>query len=570
MLETNVRRGGLVALTYLVLGVLWILLTDEIANRMVGDTVSLEDVQVFKGLFFVVASAVVIYFVTTALYQKLVARDAHIQTLLSHEGLALFVTGSSGVVLTASESAQSITGLTQDELRGRSFDSLFSKSGIQLASLCASAKVSDSDDFTEDAFLIHRNGYEVPVRVRGTIKRNRSGNIVYCTLLLDNLREQFRLQEEKDRQAEFIRTALMYLPIGVAVNRTDTGETTLVNPKFSEVYGWPVEDLADVDQFFENVYPDPVYREEIRTRVMADIASGDTARMVWSGITITTKSGEQRVISAVNIPVPEQGLMISTVQDITQAHYASALLKRGKDDLERANKDLVRSNKELEEFAYVASHDLQEPLRMVAQFTRLLEKRYGDQLDDDATRYIGYAVEGAQRMQIMLNDLLHYSRVGSQTEGFEKTNLRIIIDRACEMLALRIEQADAKITVHGSDPVVHCIPSLLERLFINLIDNAIKYRSIEPPHIDIHLETRENGHLIGIRDNGIGIDPLFAERIFVIFQRLHKRDEFQGTGIGLAVCKRIVERHNGRIWLKANDGLNNGACFQILLPLDDN
>lgn len=569
MLDKNIRRGGLVALTYLILGVLWILLTDEFAKLLVVDSVSLEDIQVYKGLFFVLVSAIVIYFVTTTLYRKLVARDAHIDTLLSHDGLVLMVTGSSGIVLTTSESAEKITGLNQNELRGTHFDRLFVTSEMDVQGLCAESIAEGHGEFTREANLIHRDGYQVPVRIRGTVKRNSAGSIVYCTLLLDDLREQRRLEDEQDRQARFIKTALFHLPIGVAVNRVETGETTLVNPKFAEVYGWPAEELADIEQFFRNVYPNEQYRNEVRSRIMDDISSGDPKRMAWSGIRITTKTGEERIVAAVNIPVPEQGLMISTVQDITESHYAKLLLQRGKDELERLNKDLLRSNKELEEFAFVASHDLQEPLRMVAQFTRLLEKRYSDHLDDDAKRYIAYAVEGAQRMQIMLNDLLQYSRVGSQSGGFERANLRVMVDRACDMLALKIEQSEASIEITGGEPEVKCIPSLIERLFINLIDNALKYRSIEPPHVNVHFEERENGQLITVRDNGIGIDPMFAERIFVIFQRLHKREEFQGTGIGLAVCKRIVERHQGRIWLKADDEQSKGACFQILLPLDE-
>lgn len=569
MLKKNIQLGGFVALIYLILGVVWILVTDELARGLASDAgLTLVDIQVYKGLLFVVVSAIVIYFVTTSLYRKLVARDDHIKTLLSHDKLVMMVTSATGVIIDSSASAQKITGLSQEELRGTRFDSLFVDHQTGLSALCTDALERGSNEFTHVNNLIHRNGFQVPVRIQGSIKRNPSGRIVYCTLLLDDLREQRRLEEEKEQQTRFIQTALIHLPIGVAINRMDTGERTFVNPKFEEIYGWPEEELTSVDTFFQLVFPDPSYRKEISSRILADIESGDPDRMAWHGITITTKSGENRIVSAVNIPVPEQGLMISTVQDITESHEASALLQKSKDELELLNINLVRSNKELEEFAYVASHDLQEPLRMVTQFMGILEKRYAEQLDDDARRYIGYAVDGARRMQIMLNDLLHYSRVGGQNEGFEQISLRRLIERAQEMLAMRIEQANAQVNVQGDDATIRCVPSLIERLFINLIDNALKYRSSSPPHVEISLEAEDAGVLVSVRDNGIGIDPLFAERIFIIFHRLHKKEDYEGTGIGLAVCKRIVERHRGRIWLDSDDKHSEGACFKVFLPIE--
>lgn len=569
MLKKNIQLGGFVALIYLILGVLWILVTDELARGLADEAgLTLADIQVYKGLLFVVVSAIVIYFVTTSLYRRLVARDDHIKTLLSHDKLVMMVTSATGIIVDSSASAQKITGLNQDQLRGTRFDSLFVDHQTGLERLCANALKGGSNEFTHVNNLIHRNGFQVPVRIQGSIKRNPSGRIVYCTLLLDDLREQRQLEEERERQNQFIQTALVHLPIGVAINRMDTGERTFVNPKFEAIYGWPEEELTSVDAFFQLVFPDPSYRKEISDRILSDIESGDPSRMSWYGIRITTKSGEKRIVSAVNIPVAEQGLMISTVQDITESYEASTLLQKSKDELELLNINLVRSNKELEEFAYVASHDLQEPLRMVTQFMGILEKRYAEQLDDDALRYLGYAVGGARRMQTMLNDLLHYSRVGGQNEGFEQISLRSLIERAQEMLAMRIEQADAQITVHGHDAKIRCVPSLIERLFINLIDNALKYRSSAPPHVEISTEVEDAGMLVSVRDNGIGIDPLFAERIFIIFHRLHKKEDYEGTGIGLAVCKRIVERHRGRIWLDSDDKHSEGACFKVFLPIE--
>jgi light-regulated signal transduction histidine kinase (bacteriophytochrome) len=227
---------------------------------------------------------------------------------------------------------------------------------------------------------------------------------------------------------------------------------------------------------------------------------------------------------------------------------------------------LRRSNAELEQFAYVASHDLQEPLRKVASFCQLLERRYKGQLDERGEQYIEFAVDGAKRMQALINDLLAFSRVGRLTSGFADVDLSAALAQALTQLDLVLEEADAEVT---SDPLptVQGESTLLVQLFQNLIGNGVKFSGDKAPRI--HVGVRRDGEFweFCCADNGIGIEPQYQDKIFVIFQRLHGRDVYGGTGIGLAMCKKIVEYHGGRMWLDTT--VTEGAMFRWTLPVNE-
>lgn len=231
--------------------------------------------------------------------------------------------------------------------------------------------------------------------------------------------------------------------------------------------------------------------------------------------------------------------------------------------LRRSMTELERSNRELERFASIASHDLQEPLRMVASYTQLLERRYGDRLDDDAREFIEYAVDGAKRMQRLIADLLAFSRVQTRGKPFEAVDLNTVLAHARANLATAIEETDA-VVMSDRLPTVWGDQSQLISVFQNLIGNAIKFRRDAPPRVHVSAQALGVEWKISVGDNGIGIDPQFHDRIFMVFQRLHGRDEVEGTGIGLSLCKRIIERHGGRIWVESSTG--NGTTFGFTLP----
>jgi light-regulated signal transduction histidine kinase (bacteriophytochrome) len=232
--------------------------------------------------------------------------------------------------------------------------------------------------------------------------------------------------------------------------------------------------------------------------------------------------------------------------------------------LDERTAELERSNTELEQFAYVASHDLQEPLRKVASFTQLLERRYKGQLDERADQYIAFAVDGAKRMQVLINDLLAFSRVGRLTREHVEIGTDELIDQALANLSLAIEESDATITVADGMPVVSVDAALMVGVFQNLIGNALKFRSDQPPQITVSWADAGDQWEFSVADNGIGIEPEYADRIFVIFQRLHPKDAYPGTGIGLAMCRKIVEYHGGRIWLDIS--VDSGTVFRFTLP----
>ena len=251
--------------------------------------------------------------------------------------------------------------------------------------------------------------------------------------------------------------------------------------------------------------------------------------------------------------------MVCVAQDITER-------KRTQEILERQTQELARSNSELEQFAWVASHDLQEPLRMVASYTQLLSKRYKGKLDADADEFIAFAVDGATRMRRLINALLELSRVGTRGKDFEATDCDAIYDRTLVNLQGLVEESGAVVT-HDRLPTVMGDVTQLGQLFQNLIANAIKFRGDEQLTVHVGAEQR-NGHWeFCVRDNGIGIDPEYAERIFVVFQRLHGKGDRPGTGIGLSICKKIVELHGGRIWVKSQP--DEGAAFYFTLPLNE-
>jgi light-regulated signal transduction histidine kinase (bacteriophytochrome) len=233
--------------------------------------------------------------------------------------------------------------------------------------------------------------------------------------------------------------------------------------------------------------------------------------------------------------------------------------------------ELQRSNAELEQFAYVASHDLQEPLRKVASFCQLLEKRYADKLDERGVEYIGFAVDGAKRMQVLINDLLTFSRVGRLNAAYTEVDLGAVLDDAIGNLATAIEESRAQIVLPGQPlPHINGDPTLLRMLWQNLIGNAVKFRRPDvAPRIIVEYAHRDDDPdspwLFTVSDNGIGIDDEFVDKVFVIFQRLHGRETYSGTGIGLALCKKIVEHHGGSIWIDSS--YTGGTRFRFTIPI---
>jgi PAS domain S-box-containing protein len=327
------------------------------------------------------------------------------------------------------------------------------------------------------------------------------------------------------------------------------GRIRTVNQATCALLGYTEQDLIGqpLARVAEGVLSeDGKYREQHNVECVYRTKNGKRLPVLFSSALLRDSRGTM------------QGV-VCVAQDLTERHRAEAALRA-------YAQDLARSNAELEQFAYVASHDLQEPLRMVASYTQLLARRYKGRLDADADEFIAFAVDAATRMQRLINDLLAYSRVGTRGKPFEPTNLSNVMKYVLTSLQLAIEESGARISM-DSLPTLMADPVQMGQLFQNLLGNALKFRKTDSP-LDIRVTASliKDEWLFTVADNGIGFDPEYSERIFVIFQRLHTVSEYPGTGIGLAICKKIVERHGGRIWADSAPG--QGAVFSFTLPLE--
>lgn len=304
-----------------------------------------------------------------------------------------------------------------------------------------------------------------------------------------------------------------------------------------------------------------VRREPWFARLTAAIEAGLTAAL---GFPIILGGETLGVVEFFNRQIEQPDAELLTMLGSIGHQLSQFVARRNAEErLRQQAEDLARSNADLQQFAYVASHDLQEPLRMVASYTQLLARRYRGKLDPDADEFIGFAVDGARRMQALIQDLLAYARVGTQGKPFAPTDLNVLVDRVIGDLRPAIDEAGVTIT-HDDLPTVQADESQLGQVLLNLIGNAIKFRRDDDPRIHVGARREGESWRFSIQDNGIGIEPQYADRIFVIFQRLHGSGEYPGTGIGLAICKKIVERHGGRIWVESTPG--HGATFNFTLP----
>ena len=368
-----------------------------------------------------------------------------------------------------------------------------------------------------------------------------------------------RRAEEVLRGVSLYARGLIEASLDPLVTISPQGKVTDVNRATEDVTGRPREGLIGTD--FADYFTEPElaragYLQVLRDGLVRDYpltirhASGRLTDVLYNATVYRSQTGEVRGVFA-------------AARDVTQVNRLLEERTRREVVLREQAEELRRSNSELEQFAYVASHDLQEPLRMVSGFVGLLEKRYAGQLDEDANQYIHFAVDGARRMQGLINDLLAFSRVGTRGAEPVPMNLNEVVSEALVNLRASIEEAGADIAVREL-PVVAADRAQMIQLFQNLVGNAIKFRGKTPPQVRISAERQETGWRILVRDNGIGIPAGHLDEVFVIFRRLHTRDAYPGTGIGLAICKRIVERRGGQIGVESEP--DKGSTFWFTVP----
>jgi PAS domain S-box-containing protein len=391
------------------------------------------------------------------------------------------------------------------------------------------------------------------VKFSMTVEREADGKPLYEIAVYDDITAQRDAEARlKESEARFRQTFEL---AASGICHVVDGRFVRVNRSLCEILGYRERELLG-KHVKEVSHPED---RDVTDADLARIRAGelDQARfekrylrrdgsVVWCDLAIA------QVRDVFGMPLYE----IAVFDDITER-------KQGEAALRAAHEELKRSNAELEQFAYVASHDLQEPLRMVASYTQLLGRRYEAKLDKDAREFMSYIVDGATRMKQLIEDLLAYSRVGTKGQEFKPVALEVPLRRALFNLRAGIEEAGAAVT-YDPLPTVHGDEVQLGQLLQNLVGNALKFRSNSVPRIHLGVTSSPQEWTIEVRDNGIGIEPQYYERIFMVFQRLHNKGEYPGTGIGLAICKKVVERHGGRIWVESRHG--GGSSFFFTLP----
>jgi PAS domain S-box-containing protein len=471
---------------------------------------------------------------------------------------AIVVVDAEGRVLHWGTGAQRNLGYAAAEAGGRALHELLDPEVAQHRWVERALQEAQAEEQCDvDASVRTRGRGEVPGRITVIALRAEDESVDGFTVVVRDLTELVRLEAAlRDADARF--TGIISISTDAIVSVGQDQRMLFFNQGAEKVFGYAADEVLGrrlemlIPQQFRAAHEAQVHgfgESPVMARRMGD--RGQISGLRRNGESFPADASISKYL------IGGRRIYTAVLRDNTEQH-------RAEEAIARKAEELARSNSDLEQFAYVASHDLQEPLRMVASYTQLLARRYGDKLDDDAREFIGYAVDGVTRMQALINDLLAYSRVGTRGGAMTSTDLNTVLARVLVTLGPAIEEQGAVVTTDPL-PTLEADAGQFAQLFQNLIGNAIKFRrpDVQPR---VHISAvREDGHWrFSVQDNGIGIDPEFADRIFIIFQRLHSRGEYPGTGIGLAICKKIVERHGGQIWLESRP--EQGSTFHFTVP----
>ncbi|MEZ5889641.1 MAG: PAS domain S-box protein [Xanthobacteraceae bacterium] len=483
-----------------------------------------------------------------AVFRQYVDQDWLYAAVVQSSNDAIIAETLDGTITAWNSAAERLFGYSAQEAISNKIDILVTPDGqTKLRDILDRAGRGEHVEHFE-AVRRHKDGHSVEVSLSVSPVREASGAIVGIAEIARDIGAQ------KLAEAQF-RIAVEASPSGM-VMVDPSGTILLVNSELERVFGYSREEL--VGRSFEMLVPER-YRTA-HVKLVAEFGKSPTVRRMGAQRDLSglRKDGTEFPAEIGLNPVqsPSGPLVLAAVVDISERKRAEAAIA--------AQAELLRhSNAELEQFAYIASHDLQEPLRMVASYTQLLGDRYAGKLDARADKYIRYAIDGAKRMQALVRDLLTYSRISTERRELHPVDSKAVLEAVLERLSAAIEDSQADIVV-GSLPEVMSDEGELGQVLQNLVANALKFRSDQPLRIEIAARPTDDGWVFSVADNGIGIDPRYHDRVFQMFQRLHERGKYEGSGIGLAIAKKIVERHEGAIWVES--AIEQGTTFYFTMP----
>jgi PAS domain S-box-containing protein len=479
--------------------------------------------------------------------ERVTIESEHLAAIVRSSDDAILSKDRNAIVTSWNDAAERLYGYTTDEVVGQSVRIIIppERQGEELeiiAKILAGERVEQYE--TE---RVRKDGTRVSVSLTASPIHGPDGEVVGVSTQARNLSETQRALRHAEQRFHGA-------PVGIALIDLAGGEyrgLRQVNAEMTRLLGYTPDELAALSPG-ELTHPDDAEGERI---LFVDLVAG---RRSSFGIEKRTRHKDGHWVWVwLTVSALDQDAALAHVLDISERKVAET-------ELELAQRNLERSNAELDQFAYVASHDLKEPLILLSAYARMLSERHGDALDEEGRTFLGHVRDEAGRMKSMIDDLLDYSRLQTRAEDVSSVELAAVLETALRTLAPRIEEAEARVEVEGTLPVVSGSPAQFERLFRNLIGNSIKFRGEQPPVVTVAAESLDDGCVVSVSDNGIGVDPAKAERIFEVFQRLHSQERYAGTGMGLAICKRIVERHGGRIWVDPAPG--GGSVFKFALP----
>ena len=462
---------------------------------------------------------------------------------------AYFSIGTDKSIKRCNKAAIKLLNYSREEFLNLKVPDLYAdtKNGLEKAVGVFKRFLSGEEISNEELQMKTKDGNHIWISLSVKPVLDAKGNILESRSVVRDITERKQVEEELMIKDSAIRSSIN----AIAISNLK-GVITYVNPSFQIIWGYS-NDTEILGKHSRDFWQSKEKADEIIEQIqIGGNWVGELKAQKRDGSNFYVQLSASLVYDINSKPIS----MFASFIDITDR-------KKAEEEVTNVLEEIKRSNAELEQFAYIASHDLQEPLRMVSGFAKLLEKRYKDSLDEDVHDFIDFIIDGTTRMHDLINDLLTFSRIGTQGRIFKPTDMNVVLEATLNNIRLLASETNAIIT-NDPLPVILADESQMVQLLQNLISNAIKFHGPAPPKIHILGEVKEDEWIFSVRDNGIGIDSINFERIFVIFQRLNKKGEYSGTGIGLAVCKKIIKRHGGKIWVVSE--LKKGATFYFSIP----